>query len=388
MKINKGLFYFFLLFPFFKSDMITELNNLRWLDHLYGVWKIIAIGIMTSLWIKNKKLDVKLIILLSLIILTFFSTIINGNVGNCIPYISIQISVVYIGVLVCLAIDNHDMRWFLKAAYMLLAMYCIGNLISVIIYAPSGTMYSPSNIGIITKNRYLLGSKNYQVLFIFSFIGLSSVYDIYCFKNIRKVTIILHILSVIPLFVTEAVTAIVGITMYYMMYFIINKSPQIARCLNVSIMILANIAIFVFVIIFDGQKYFSSLFMTLFHKNLQSQRAYIWQKYIKAVYDKLFIGYGYVSYSERRASIGIVHAHNQYLDIIYQSGLIGITIFLILVGYALKQVRGNRIKYVVISSIMVWLIMFQSEYYFSNPGFYIFIFLCFDWNELEERRKE
>lgn len=388
MRINKGVFYFFLLFPFFKSDMITEVNKLQWLDRLYDVWKLIAIGIMTCLWIKNKKMDVKLIVLLTQILSTVFSTIINGNIKNCVPYISIQLSVVYIGILICLVIANNDMEYFLRAAYVLLASYCICNLISVIIFAPIGGMYHPDGMRVITKNRYLLGSKNYQVLFIFPFIGLSSIYDIYCFKNIRRVTIILHILSIIPLVVTEAVTAIIGVTMYYIFYFLMSKSTRSARYLNGYIMILVNLVIFVFVIMLDGQRYFSSFFMMLFHKNLQSQRAYIWQKYIEAAFNKLYMGYGYISYSERRVSVGVVHAHNQYLDIIYQSGLIGIGIFILLIGYSLKCVKGDKIKHIIICSIMIWLIMFQSEYYYSNPGFYIFIFLCIDWNELEERWKE
>lgn len=387
MKINKTIFYFFLLFPFFKSDIVTDLNKLKWLDNLYDIWKITSILVMTYFWIKLKKIDIKLFILLGLTASTILSAILNGNTGNIISYINVQISVIFIGVLVYLARDNNDIKYLLKAAYILLAVYCIGNLISVIIFAPAGAMYIPDSTGIITKDRYLLGSKNYQVLFIFPFIGISSICDLYCHDKIRKRTIILQVLSIIPLLVTTATTAIVGIAVYYMLYVILCKVKWSARYLNEVTIIGVNLAAFVFLIVLDGQRYFSDLFMVLFHKNLQSQRAYIWQKYLDAVANKLLMGYGQMSYWERRMSVGVVHAHNQYLDMIYQGGLVGIGIFIFLIWFSLHKLRGNKIKFIISASIMTWLVMFQSEYYYTNLGFYMFLFLCFDWNELKEREK-
>lgn len=388
MRIKKSFLYFFLLFPFFKSDIVTDLNKLKWLDNLYDIWKIAAILIMTYFWVKLKKMDVKLIILMGMVMSAILSAVINGTAGNLVPYINIQISIIYIGILVSLARENNEMRYFLKAAYVLLALYSVGNLISVIIYAPAGAMYIPDRTGVIMKDRYLLGSKNYQILFVFPFIGISGIYDIYCYGHIRKSTVLLQILSVIPLFVTKATTAIVGIGIYYALYLLLNKVNGSIRYLNGAVMIGSNLAAGIFLIVLDGQRYFSDLFMALFHKNLQSQRAYIWQKYLRVIADKFFLGYGQVGQWDRRVSVGVEHAHNQYLDIIYQNGLVGISIFVFLVGFSLHRLQGDKIKFIISASIMAWLVMFQAEYYYLNLGFYLFLFLCFDWNKLKEQGKE
>ena len=101
---------------------------------------------------------------------------------------------------------------------------------------------------------------------------------------------------------------------------------------------------------------------TVFGKNLTfSGRIYIWERTLIQIYRSPILGYGIQNSENLNAIIGNpFSAHNYFLDIAYQRGLVGLIIFLVLLVAPLLLLRKKS----CISMASCYLVGFQCSIMF------------------------
>ena len=117
-----------------------------------------------------------------------------------------------------------------------------------------------------------------------------------------------------------------------------------------------------------------------------SMRTEMWDYLWMEVEKKIFLGYGYGTYwiigSSEMANFAAIfsgfqvnQAHNGYLEIMLQLGLIGITLFaiiLIILIYRIFKLKSNLSLLVIISII----ILDYTEATLFKPGLTTLVFIC------------
>ena len=111
-------------------------------------------------------------------------------------------------------------------------------------------------------------------------------------------------------------------------------------------------------------------------------------KYIK---ESFIFGYGFENSAIRVIKFNYLQAvtcHNQLLDLLYQGGIVGVTLLsgaLIELNKNIKNIKNNRIKVLSLVALSTYFIMMLSEYYSFNNYIFIFAIILNLSSIIEER---
>ncbi len=127
------------------------------------------------------------------------------------------------------------------------------------------------------------------------------------------------------------------------------------------------------------QDIFSVVIEDILHRDLNfTNRIYIWDTALKYIKESFIFGYGFETSAIRVIKFNYLQAvtcHNQLLDLLYQGGIVGVTLLsgaLIELNRNIKNIKISRIKILSLVALSTYFIMMLSEYYSFNN--YIFIF--------------
>lgn len=142
----------------------------------------------------------------------------------------------------------------------------------------------------------------------------------------------------------------------------------------------------IFIVISFGYSSIALLISDLFGKDITfSGRALLWQQMLYAIQSNPILGYGLRDSDYVRSLVGIsAGAHNYYLDLSFQRGLVGLASFLSIFIYILVKLKNkNGDIYLLLGFVGAYLLMFISEpFYFTEkfhmPVIYILAVLLSD----------
>ena len=172
----------------------------------------------------------------------------------------------------------------------------------------------------------------------------------------------------------HSVTSTVGICLI-MAYLVVSRFGWPKHILNLKIYVLINI-LFFFLIVWNGDRPAVIMaFLALVGKNLTfSGRTMIWQNTRNNLVNHRLLGLGYKSDQEMLQEVGGLSSHNIYLDIIYQTGLVGFGWIIGLFLYACSWIRKIDDKNLTdFLSICVGVFMLMSQFEASSIRFVFFM---------------
>ena len=217
----------------------------------------------------------------------------------------------------------------------------------------------------LLKNLYYLGYDNLHIIYLLPYIAISIFLDKMYYGRTRRLTIIFHLVFIITSVICMSATTIIILILFYLLSFY-SKCNAIKKLLNEYFIIGGAIFVFVVYVLREHYEKYIQLFVNLFGKNLKSGRERIWILYEKAIGNgNIIIGHGYMNEKLRESIVGVMHAHNMYLDLIFEIGIIGLAVFLIITAIGIKAGRATQIDsiYILISAIVCFLVGFQVEAY-------------------------
>lgn len=361
------LFYIILLIPFFEIPYFTEYLNK--FNTLYDILLIFSFLISALYTFKQKCISKINIFIIIMLIILFFSTLINGaDILFCLKDI---MKILGLSLLTEYGI-KHDKNNFIKSASLFLSILVYINLISIIKH-PIGLYMNKT--GYI--ENWFLGYKNTHILYILPGI-LFNFLNSYNKKS--KLTIynyIFFIISFISTLLVNNGTAIIALFII-LIFLLFSKYISKVNIINIKNITIAYAFLFFGIIIFRLQNIFKFLIVDILHKDLTfTGRTYIWDKAIKMISSKPLLGYGNVSFEYNKI---IYSTHNMVLGVLHKIGIIGLIMFLITMFTAIKELYFTRKEYIskLLSVILTsYLIMMLTESY--SFKFFIFILvICYN----------
>lgn len=361
VKINFEKIIWFLLFIFlFEPTLFVKIPKF---NSIYIIGIVITFLYCCFKYLnKNRKISKLLIITFLLRVVLFIPTFAYG--GDIIKWGYQSLNYLSAIMMISLGFEKNQDET-LKNMQIVFFVYLLINLILYIKY-PFGIF--PEFWGL-----HFLGIRTRFTDYLFVLIAIS----ILRFKNDKKFNLLCIILSVVTMFSAWISTAISGIVIAIILMFYLNK-VKLKRNPNVLVMI--ALIIVILVTFFRIQNIFSSLIENLLHKSVSlTGRTEIWDLSYKYLKEKLLLGHGYRNDGNFVYWCGDYwQAHNQFLQSIYDGGIIYLGLFISLLFSAVKNCNLKfKEGIVMISFLFGFIIMMISEIYAYYPSFYTFLAIMY-----------
>jgi len=365
------LLIFLLIIPFLCPNYF--INNFNTISKAVYITKyVFALFLMVLCILNYKSLNKTILLLFLFYIIQFLSCIIND-----IPIIQFLNSVInIIGPLLIMFIFGR------KYIYELILAFVV--FYEIVIYINLGSILICPNEGLYTIKTYItprlveiydywfLGIDNSHILYFFPGLLFSLVYSFFKKNKIILRTKILFGAILISALIRWSATTIMFCVLaliFVLGYRILSNN----KIFNIKKYLFIGTSLNIGIVIFKLQNYFKYIIVDILKKDLTfTNRVYIWEDTLYFIKQKFLIGYGYESELTRYLKgiqFNAFTAHNTFLEIVYQSGiipLIVIVLMLISMSKNLNKIDNGNIVAVLSYFIFIVFVISLTEAYGLN----------------------
>lgn len=236
----------------------------------------------------------------------------------------------------------------------------------------------------IIERMYFIGIRTRVTDLIFPLLATTLTLDYMNGKRVSIQTLACLLASIANVMLLWVGTAIVGLCLAAFVLLLISKSKRLIDSSTVKVIAIASIILTVLVVIFHIQDLFAWFITGVLGKDLTlTYRTNIWDEALGIILESPFVGHGMAidgTFVEWGTTvIEMRQAHNQWLQLAYDGGLIAIGSFVGLFFVAADGVRrlGRHFPAkVLVAVIASFCVMFTSEIYSYTPYFFIVLFMC------------
>lgn len=295
----------------------------------------------------------------------------NLNLTNIIFFVKTYLSIWTIVVLTEYAFVSKREMTFLKTVNTLILSLLVPNLIFILFF---GANY-------LSNRSAFLGYDNTVLPFIL--FGAATPYLAVEKTKHKSLTILTYlnvILVIINCLIVESSNAKIAAVMLLAMMALkllgVFKKKTFNKYFNLKTYTILSIIMFTAIVIFRLQYLFEDIIVNDLHRNLTiTGRTDIWDLAIEYIKRNPLIGLGVEEWHNRGQEIGIFHAHSTYLNILFESGLLGILAYLNIYRTLWKKTKNKKHENIAQFSFMV-LIFFTItviEYYEKSHTYYMLL---------------
>lgn len=373
-KINfKFVLLFISIMIFFKPLAINSLSELVIIDKIWDVLRIITALIICVYTIKKRTITKACFTIIALQIIFFISTIISG--GDLKAFSVQALSIIAF----CLLLTNElkkDSLLICKAGFYSLALLIFIHTIMLVIN-PEGIGYD----NVYYNKMYFLASKNGIIKFFMPAIIFGLLMsNIQGNKILKKVWIIIALCISISIF-SDSTTSIIGILVTLAFYFIYKLKVLKIDYQKIFITICIIMIICTIIEIFGGFTPILNLFFSTDKMSNYVARISIWNSAVEKISNSVIIGNGMPFNGGHILLNGkYVYAHNGYLELLLYGGIIGFSVFLLILNNFLR-IKNNYIdnkSICIAAGIIGFLIMMLTETHIFTLSFWGF-FVMYDF---------
>lgn len=269
--------------------------------------------------------------------------------------------------------------WVFERYYLLGRLYDLAKTIQLVF-----TVYLLINIYIIlkypngvTSGTFFLGIRTRFTDYAFPVIIISTVLYL---KEKKKLVFLLSVsIAIINLALKWVATGIVAVIIFAVLLLVFQKKNVFVK--KFGILYNASIIVTILVVFFNFQKKFAWFITTILKKDVSlSARTLIWSNAISIIKEKIILGHGLTLNNGAFAWDGwqYMQAHNQILQSLYESGILGTSCLLILIYLCGSKINmTNNKQRVMALAIFVYMIIMITEIYMYYVPTYCILFLAY-----------
>lgn len=275
-------------------------------------------------------------------------------------------------------LDNKDK--FLTTLENTFFILLLINFITIILF-PGGFYLNSSGY----SGNYFLGYDNNLITYIFPALALSFTNSLNKNDKIGLKSIFLLIISFCSITFTWSATGVVSMVIMIVLFFAytINKKD-----FPIKKYIVVALCLFIGIVFLRFQNIFSFIIEGWLKKDLTfTGRTYIWDIFIGEIKQSILIGHGIVDSKYLIRTLNAGHAHNYFLQILYQGGLVTFSMFLGFFFSAIKKVKSCKEKKYVGIVIFAYLISFIFEAYSLTNMFIIVLLIAYYYEPSSKKLK-
>ena len=367
--VGTVLLFIFLIIPFYQIDYLTD--NIGMAGKVYTALQLLAGLVVFVIYLREKlfrKLSPAFFFIAGILFCMCLGSLINGEFG-----VKRALQYSFATVIICLIVEYgilKNLKCFLLAGIIFFGLLTLINLITVLSY--KGGMYILMNY---YKKNWFLGFESghipYQLLFLFCLIMYIILFEKKIYVAIFGAVLVLFssykVTNSTALAVVAAITAAL----------IFKRVLGFTKVFNIFTYFSISAAVDLIFVVFKKTEIFRWLIVDVFNKRLDlTHRTEVWEKAAKAVSEHPVIGHGYQNFVFSKI---IITTHNEYMEMLYKCGLIGLLFFMTFLGYSMVKLFKNR-KEKTAQWISVFLgayfMMFVMEQYAFANFFPILLFAC------------
>lgn len=284
----------------------------------------------------NRRISKIIIAVFAYEVTRLFSTLLNdGDYWNlAINFGSVLAACMFVDLM---SVKNASSM--LKSFLILFTSEVVINLVTIIAY-PEG-MYRTEYYW----QNWFLGYDNGHHLIIMPLLCFFALYA----ETIQMpslVKLLLVLLFSASIYITWSGASVVAVTVWIILW-LLTETKGGLKTLNIHTVLILHIGFFLLVVIARMQNIFKWLIVDVLGKDLTfSGRTIRWDIVLKLFREKPLLGWGVVDTELTRARLlGLSHCHNHFLQVLYQSGLLGMVFFLIqilMLDRPMKKVRNKK----------------------------------------------
>ena len=365
---KKYLLWFFLLFPFIEPPYF---QTFAIVNTIYKTLQVIAVGYFFMVYanaVIQKKSGMAAPVISLLLAIMIMLLACNFSDGNYQSTLAAYLP--FLGLSMWLDLQcRFDVNRALNLLCTLLDFYVLIDILSFILF-PKG-MYVSQSYQAIPYVCWFMGYKNPQIRFLLPYLALSMVHDMIRYESLEKQTYLRLVAVVLATLRLGSTTGLIGAIVFLLLTFFFRKTRKkgvkaiLLRMLNVKEAYILIAIVSILIIFFDFQYNFSYLIVNIFHKDLDlTNRIYVWKRVIPFIEQHFWIGRGVIYAPISRSMIGASHAHNYFLNTMYNGGAISmalLTMVWLSAGKGSEKCVNHGEIRVLIFMAIVFMIMGISE---------------------------
>ena len=271
---------------------------------------------------------------------------------------------------------------FIESQVLCFELLAYINLLTILLF-PDG-LYTVKNV---VSLRYVWKASKYWFLGFYNTFtefyipGLTFVFVLAYQKKQKKRAALFLAAIISSLLLVKSGGNLVAMFVMIFVYFMFRKNTKIFNYINYWLIQLIFLA---FVFFYNIQSYFEWLLGAILQKrNSLNDRIILWKRIIGFIQQKLIFGYGYENGNLRSIKYGIGawarYAHNSFLEIMYQGGIVYFVLFVFMVIVAGKRAmrdKENDMVTIISCAFLGWSVQSMVDAYFTPflMGMFVVLF--------------
>lgn len=373
---KSGLTLFIMIFFSLKIGSISYISN--YLNIIWHVGAILTIILGIGIILKNRKMQsIDIIVIIFYLILTVVTILNKGSIADCIKEL---ISFFALYVTLCIGL-NQDSNRYIKLMNRYLLVYTLLNTVSAIIFYPN-SMFRDNNNPI-----FFLGGDNTSIR-----LYLASILFYFLNNYIKTRKVKIPILPLLNLLVFSVLRDIGGGKVCFLVVFIGILYLRFAKTIPqrvIRYIMIFNIVLFLILVVFNKMSIFSFFIVDILNRNLTlTDRTVIWEVTINQIIRKPIFGYGFIDglkFQQMLHGITGINAHNTYLMILFNGGVIALSLFIYIFILASKRFDSKKHRkwlYAIPIVLMTLMIRAQIEGW-DVVWIILFLKMAYSYNNIE-----
>lgn len=373
---KSGLTLFIMIFFSLKIGSISYISN--YLNLIWHTGAILTIIFGMGILLKKRKIQqIDLIVIIFYLVLAG-ATILNR--GSIAEYIKEIVSFLALYITLSIGVSNNSGK-YIKIMNKYLLIYTLINTLSAIIFYPN-SMFRDNNNPI-----FFLGGDNTSIR-----LYLASILFYFLNNYIETGKVKIPVLPLLNLFVFSMLRDIGGgkvsfllVTMGFVYLRFAKKMPQKI----IKYIMIINIVLFLMLVVFNKMSIFSFIIVNVLNRNLTlTDRTVIWEVTINQIIRKPIFGYGFIDglkFQQLLPGITGINAHNTYLMILFNGGVIALSLFIYIFILASKRFDSKKHRkwlYAIPIVLMTLMIRAQIEGW-DVVWIILFLKMAYSYNNIE-----
>jgi O-antigen ligase len=304
---------------------------------------------------------------------------------------------------ICMLIQEYGVK-FITFVYKIFKYIIILNGISVVAFYNKGIIQDAYDTPI-----YFWATRNHIISLALATVALGYILKSLGLEKRKKYNFFL-IYTIIEVLILRSSTAIIAMTCF-MAFVVINRVYSYKnRPINLKLTISSGIVLQILLVVFRIQERFSAVISVLFGKDTTlSGRTGLWEQALLTIPSHLFWGQGNSSAAGLNGWLTMSFwnpitstlddtyyvAHNQFLEILLNGGLVMLLFFLLAIFFAIRNVRkitDNHIVNIIAGTFFAYLIVMITEvlYPYAPVWIYMIVVSCLNsvlHNEVNENEQ-
>lgn len=352
---------FFLLFPCFKPAGLEYIAPL--IESFFDGWRVFVLMIAAVIYFYQGNISGVFLALSAFVLSRIVSTVINGG-----DYWSLLVSNGSV-LSYCIIIElgmKRNIKGLFQANILCLGILCVTNLMLIILF-PQGLYTSR----FFTEN-WLLGYDNSHIPYILPLVCYYAMYADARRLSLSRKLIYIALFSA-SVYITWSATSVIGCTLFIVIV-VMNEMDIRPKVMNCYAYLTAVAVSFVLIVIVRFFEFLQPLLVGVLKKDMTfTHRLGIWERALAMIVNKPLFGWGVLESVDSYARLHASHAHDYFLQLALEGGVIGLSCFIILIIIVCKHLykaRETEYGFLLSGLLFCFFVMFLDESYGMSIPFY------------------